>query len=73
MNRGMLYAIGAYLFWGMFPVYFKQLQHVAALEVIGHRIVWSFLGLAAVVAFSRETGTLLADRDQLAGVRLGGE
>lgn len=61
MNRGMLYAIGAYLFWGMFPVYFKQLQHVAALEVIGHRIVWSFLGLAAVVAFSRETGTLLGN------------
>jgi chloramphenicol-sensitive protein RarD len=59
MNRGTLYAIGAYLIWGSFPVYFKQLHQVAALEVIGHRIVWSFVALAAVVVLSREAGALL--------------
>ena len=59
MNRGTLYAIGAYLIWSSFPVYFKQLHQVAALEVIGHRIVWSFVALAAVVVLSREAGALL--------------
>ena len=59
MNRGTLYAIGAYIIWGSFPVYFKQLHQVAALEVIGHRIVWSFVALAAVVVLSREAGALL--------------
>lgn len=59
MNRGMLYATGAYLIWGSFPVYFKQLHHVPALEVIGHRIVWSFVMLAVAIAFSRDTRVLL--------------
>lgn len=54
MNRGTLYAIGAYLMWGSFPVYFKQLQRVPALEVIGHRVVWSCMALAIVIALTRE-------------------
>jgi chloramphenicol-sensitive protein RarD len=58
MNRGTLYAVGAYLIWGSFPVYFKQLHHVDALEVIGHRIVWSFVALAVVIAFSRDIRAL---------------
>ena len=51
MNRGVLYAAGAYFLWGLFPLYFKLLQHVAATEVLAHRIVWSLLVVLALLAF----------------------
>lgn len=49
MNKGMLYALGAYIMWGLFPVYWKWLQDVPALQVIGHRIGWSFVLLMIVI------------------------
>ncbi len=42
MNRGIIYALGAYLFWGFFPVYFKQLNHVSSFEIAAHRVIWTF-------------------------------
>lgn len=43
---GVSAALGAYIFWGLAPVYFKQIQSVSALEVIAHRILWSIPLLA---------------------------
>ncbi|GAB4265970.1 MAG: EamA family transporter RarD [Candidatus Promineifilaceae bacterium] len=53
MNKGMLYAVGAYTLWGFFPIYWKMLQDVPASEILGHRMVWSFLFVTAVLAFQR--------------------
>lgn len=41
MNPGVIYAALAYGIWGLFPLYFRQLTDVPALEVIMHRTVWS--------------------------------
>jgi chloramphenicol-sensitive protein RarD len=54
MNKGIWYAIGAYASWGLFPLYWKLLQHVPALQLIGHRIVWSFLALIVVILCIRQ-------------------
>jgi len=43
MNKGILSGVGAYILWGFFPIYWKFLHDVPALEVIGHRIAWSFI------------------------------
>ena len=43
MNKGMLFAIAAYGMWGLFPLYWKALQHVPALEILSHRMTWSLL------------------------------
>ncbi len=48
-NKGVLYAIGAYILWGLFPIYWKQLETIPALQLIGHRIGWSFIILILVV------------------------
>lgn len=41
-SQGFLYALGAYLIWGLIvPVYMKQLSHVPPLEIVAHRIVWA--------------------------------
>ena len=42
-RKGIAYAFGAYLIWGMFPIYWKLLKHVPAPQLLGHRIVWSFV------------------------------
>jgi len=54
MNKGILYALGAYIMWGLFPIYWKWLQDVPALQVIGHRIIWSFIMLTIVMLVSRQ-------------------
>jgi chloramphenicol-sensitive protein RarD len=54
MKKGILYGIGAYVFWGFFPIYWKLLHDVPAIQLIGHRIIWSFLLLIVVIFFSRQ-------------------
>lgn len=44
--------------WGIAPVYFKALHGVPALEILGHRIFWSFLFLAALIYFGKQTPML---------------
>lgn len=48
---GVALALGAYVIWGLFPLYWKQLLHVDPLEVLAHRILWSvpFVGLVIVI------------------------
>lgn len=53
MNRGVLFAISAYVMWGFFPVYWKLLKHIPALQLLGHRIGWSFILLVVVLIVTR--------------------
>src|SRR5512143_434913 len=53
MRRGILYGIGAYALWGFFPIYWKLLHHVPALQLLGHRIAWSFVLLGAIVLLAK--------------------
>jgi chloramphenicol-sensitive protein RarD len=41
-------AVAAQVTWGLFPFYWKQIQDVPALQVIAHRILWSFVTLALI-------------------------
>src|SRR5688572_20123310 len=50
LSRGLWFGVGAYLLWGTFPIYFGLYKHVPAMEVLAHRIVWSFAVLMAVAA-----------------------
>jgi chloramphenicol-sensitive protein RarD len=53
-NKGILSAFGAYFIWGLFPVYWKLLKHVPAIQLIGHRILWSFILLAVYLSIARK-------------------
>jgi chloramphenicol-sensitive protein RarD len=48
-QRGVWYAIAAYVIWGMFPLYWHQLQLVPSLQVIAHRIIWSCVAVVVLV------------------------
>ncbi|NGZ67323.1 EamA family transporter RarD [Vibrio aestuarianus subsp. cardii] len=52
-RQGVLLAIGAYTMWGIAPIYFKAIGAVSALEILSHRVVWSFFLLAALLHFGR--------------------
>jgi chloramphenicol-sensitive protein RarD len=49
MNPGIVYAALSYVLWGLFPLYFKQVAGVPALEIVLHRSVWSLVFLFAVL------------------------
>jgi len=49
VSRGVLYALSAYVLWGVFPIYFKQVQAVPPLEVLAHRMIWSLVFVAALL------------------------
>ena len=54
MNKGILNGIAAYALWGFFPIYWKLLHEVPALQLLGHRIGWSFLLLLGVIIITRQ-------------------
>ena len=54
MNRGIAYALSAYIFWGLHPIYWKQLQTLPASEIVAHRIVWSLIFFLFVISLCRQ-------------------
>lgn len=55
---GLLLGIGAYLSWGLLPLYIKLLVGVPTMEVMAHRVVWSLLLLALIVVAMRRVGSI---------------
>jgi len=50
-NRvGIWYGTLSFALWGILPLYWKLLQAVPPLEILGHRIFWSFVFMAVVLA-----------------------
>lgn len=54
MKRGIYYALFAYVFWGLHPIYWKLLKHVPSLEIVSHRVLWSFLFFSVIIFFRTE-------------------
>jgi chloramphenicol-sensitive protein RarD len=53
-QQGYLYAVLAFLMWGMAPIYFKQIESIAALEILTHRVIWSVLFLILIVLAAKQ-------------------
>ena len=58
MNKGMLYAAGAYIIWGLLPLYWKALHVVPAGQILSQRIVWSLFFVAVMLTARRQWGWL---------------
>lgn len=63
---GLLYGVAAYAMWGLFPLYWPLLQPARPVEILAHRIAWSALVMAFLVAVlhlrRRFTGLLVDPR-----------
>ena len=58
--KGLAYALATYLFWGILPLYLKQLSHIPPAEVIAHRILWSLPIAAGVLIVTGRTADFRA-------------
>lgn len=56
MKREIFYAMFAYVFWGLHPIYWKLLKHVPSVEIVSHRVLWSFLFFSVIIFFRKEWG-----------------
>jgi chloramphenicol-sensitive protein RarD len=57
-RAGLLLGLGAYVLWGVLPLYFKAIEGVAAAEIVAHRIVWSLIFLAALAILWRRLASI---------------
>ena len=55
-RRGTLAALSAFCIWGLSPLYFKAIGTVPPFEIVAHRILWSVLFLAGLLALLPFTG-----------------
>ena len=52
-RQGLGYGAGAYLLWGLFPLYWPLLEPAGAVEILAHRVLWSLVFVAGLVAVGR--------------------
>jgi chloramphenicol-sensitive protein RarD len=64
-NKGIFYAAVSYLSWGIIPLYWKLLDHVSALEILAHRIFWSFLFVLMIIVFVKKRSLLKKELSNL--------
>lgn len=60
MRKGILYATASYTVWGLFPMYFKALQSIPAIEILLHRMLWALVFLCMVLAWRKQWSWLPA-------------
>lgn len=48
-GAGVAYGLAAYLWWGVVPIYYKQVAQVSPLEVVAHRVIWSLVLLSVLM------------------------
>ena len=58
--HGTLAALASFCIWGLLVLYWKQLHHLAALEQMSHRIVWSAVALVPLVLLGHARNEILA-------------
>lgn len=59
-RQGFIYGFTAYLIWGLFPLYWKLLDHSGAIELLAHRILWSLVTIVILVVVLRKFGQVKA-------------
>jgi len=42
-TKGILFAISAYLLWGILPIFWKELKEVNSFVILSHRVLWAFV------------------------------
>jgi chloramphenicol-sensitive protein RarD len=55
-RTGLAAGVSAYLLWGLFPLYWPLLEPAAPVEILAHRIVWSLVLVAGLLALTAGFG-----------------
>ncbi len=60
-QKGIIWATGAYIVWGVLPIYWKTLQHVPSAEILTSRVLWACLFTLIIVILMGNLSTLRND------------
>ena len=63
MNKeklGLVYGLGAYVLWGLFPLYWPLLKPATSPEIVSHRAVWTMVFCFIILAITKSLKTTLA-------------
>ncbi len=60
--HGSYFALSAYIFWGVAPIYFKWIDHVPPFEILSHRVIWALILVLAILAYTGELSKIIVPR-----------
>jgi chloramphenicol-sensitive protein RarD len=63
LNRsgsGIAYGVGAYVIWGLLPLYWRALDRASAFEILAHRAIWSLLICILFLTYQKQLRTTFA-------------
>lgn len=61
LQKGILFTFGAYLMWGLFPLFFRLINNVSSTEILAGRIIWAFVFTTLFILLRRQGSALLHD------------
>lgn len=67
-TAGVIYAVTAYILWGILPIYWKLVSSVFSIEILANRIVWAFVFTVLIIAVTKqwkELKQMAKDRKQM--------
>lgn len=67
-TAGVLYAVTAYILWGILPVYWKLINSVSSIEILSNRIVWAFVFTILIILVTKQWNELkfiAKDKEQM--------
>lgn len=53
-KTGTGYTLAAFLMWGILPLYWQFLDNIPALQILAHRIIWSFVFVALLISIQKK-------------------
>ena len=59
-SLGLLFGVGSYILWGLFPLYWPLLQPASPLEIVSHRAVWTLVFCLIVLALAKQLHSTIA-------------
>ncbi|BGE81245.1 EamA family transporter RarD [Staphylococcus petrasii] len=64
-KKGILFALGAHLLWGVLPIYWRMIGGISAFEILAYRIVLSMIFMILMVFVLRKSQTFQRDLNHL--------
>ncbi|WP_044332890.1 EamA family transporter RarD [Bacillus safensis] len=53
-SKGVLYTAASFTLWGLFPLYWKLMEHISSDEILAHRILWSFVFMCGILLYLKQ-------------------
>lgn len=60
-KKGIIFAFTAYTIWGVFPLFWKLLDHVSSIEILLGRVIWSFVFTTIFIVLIGKRKQLMED------------